>query len=50
MGQDTTDRRGGVADRTFTNQIPVCKLRNRDTIEALQEAFALTQDSPSDPR
>ena len=25
----------------FTNQIPVCKLRDRDTIEFLEDAFAL---------
>jgi hypothetical protein len=33
----------------FTNQIPACKLRDRDTIEFLEDAFALnTEDAPSD--
>jgi predicted transport protein len=27
----------------FTNQVPVCKLRDRDTIEFLEDAFALTE-------
>jgi hypothetical protein len=27
----------------FTNQVPVCKLRDRDTIEFLEEEFALVE-------
>jgi uncharacterized protein with ParB-like and HNH nuclease domain/predicted transport protein len=30
----------------FTNQVPVCKLRDRDTIEFLEDAFALVEDAP----
>jgi hypothetical protein len=38
----------------FTNQVPVCKLRDRDTIEFLEDAFALSlqaepQDEPAAP-
>lgn len=32
----------------FTNQVPVCKLRDRNTIEFLEDAFALTEGTPSD--
>jgi hypothetical protein len=33
----------------FTNQIPVCKLRDRDTIEFLEDAFALTSAAEAVP-
>jgi hypothetical protein len=33
----------------FTNQVPVCKLRDRDTIEFLEEAFALTPADAMSP-
>jgi len=32
----------------FTNQVPVCKLRDRDTIEFLEDAFALKEQAPSE--
>jgi uncharacterized protein with ParB-like and HNH nuclease domain/predicted transport protein len=32
----------------FTNQVPVCKLRDRDTIEFLEDAFALKKQAPSE--
>jgi hypothetical protein len=31
----------------FTNQVPVCKLRDRDTIEFLEDAFALKEEAPA---
>jgi predicted transport protein len=32
----------------FTNQVPVCKLRDRDTIEFLEDAFELNEEAPSE--